>query len=288
MAVMAVAVPFAALAVASPALATPKGPYAVFSQCPLKTPGNLLCLYGQTTSGEFTIGTTTVPINKTITLQGGAAPTGGENEYYLLPAANGESLSKTELKVPGGLLDLVNCTEITNFFERVACEIVFENGTTGVTATTEIVANRSNPAILNFGHLASGEGTALALPVRVHLNNPLLGSGCYIGSESNPVELHLITGTTSPPGPPAPNKPITGKTGIEEDEEEVLVLHENSLVDNTFTAPGAEGCGGVFSFLVDPLLDAKLKLPAGAGYNTAALDGTLKVTTEEDVLNSEK
>jgi hypothetical protein len=281
-------VPLAALGVASPALASPKGPYAVFKECPLKTPGNELCLFGQTTSGEFTIGTTTVPINKTITLQGGATPTGGENEYFLLPAANGESLSKTELKVPGGLLDLVNCTEISNFFERIACEIVFENGTTGVTATTELVANRSNPAILNIGHLLSTEGTAFTLPVRVHLNNSLLGSACYIGSESNPVELHLITGTTAPPGPPAPNKPITGKVGKEETEEQVLVLRENSLVDNTFTAPGAEGCGGIFSFLIDPILDAKLKLPAKAGYNTAILNGTLKVTTEEDVLNSEK
>jgi len=286
-AVVALMVPLTALAVASPALASPKGPYAVFKDCPLKTPGNELCLFGQTTSGKFTIGTTTVPINKTITLQGGAAPTGGENEYFLLPAADGNTLSKTELNVPGGLLGLVNCPEISNFFERIACELVFENGATGVTATTEIAASKTNPAILNIGHLIGANETALQLPVKVKLNNPLLGSGCYIGSESSPVELHLTTGTTSPPGPPSPNKPITGKVGEESAEEEILVLTKNSLVDNTFTAPGAEGCGGLFSFILDPILDAKLKLPAASGYNTAILEGTLKVSSEEAVIKSE-
>jgi hypothetical protein len=58
----------------------------------------------------------------TITLQGGAIPTGGTNpnEYFLLPAKNGESLSKTELNVPGGLLNIVNCEEISNFIEPIA------------------------------------------------------------------------------------------------------------------------------------------------------------------------
>ena len=49
----------------------------------------------------------------TITLQGGAIPTGGTNpnEYFLLPAKNGESLSKTELNVPGSMLNSVSCKE---------------------------------------------------------------------------------------------------------------------------------------------------------------------------------
>ncbi len=281
---LALMVPLTVLGAASPAVAAPKGPYAVFSDCPLKTPGNALCIYGQTTSGEFTIGNTTVPINKTITLQGGGIPTGVENEYFLAPAADGNSLSKTELKVPGGLLNLIKCTEISNFFERVACELVFENGTTGVTATTEIVATKTNPAVLNLTKLFTGEVAALSLPVRVHLNNSLLGSGCYIGSASSPVQLHLITGTTSPP---PPNKPITGSLGTLGSEEEVLILTGNSLVDNSFSAPAAEGCGGLFSFLIDPILDAKIGLPSKAGHNTAILSGTLKTASEEAVKGSE-
>jgi len=282
----------AALAVASPAFATPKGPYAVFAQCPTGVPGVTVCQYAQTTSGEFSIGKTKVPINKTITLQGGAIPNPAEEgSFFLFPAKNGESLSKTELNVPGGLLGIINCEEIKGegFFEkaaRAACKAVFENKTTGVTATTELVANEHNPAILNLLNLLGEHGSALTLPVRVHLKNPLLGNSCYVGSESSPIQLHLTTGTTSPP---PPNKPIKGNRGTFETEEEVIVINENSLVDNAFSAPAAEGCGE-FLFVkgyLDSLVDSKLGLPSAAGNNTAILTGTLKSATAEAVVKSE-
>jgi hypothetical protein len=281
---------------ASTALAAPKGIFAIFAQCPTSTPGDALCQYGQATSGELAIGSTRVPIDKTITLQGGAVPTGSSNpnEYFLLPAMNGESLSKTELNVPGGLLNFVNCQEMKgNGFreklERGTCKAFFDSRLTGLTATTEVVANASNPAILNLATLVLEEGTAITLPVRVHLKNPLLGGHCYIGSESSPIQLHLTTGTTSPP---APNKPIKGKLGAAVEEEEkgdqLLAVTDNSLVDNSFSVPVAEGCGGFFSFLIDPIVDSKLGLPSAAGKNTAVLNGTLKTATSSAVVASEK
>jgi hypothetical protein len=285
----------AAFAVASPAFAEPKGIFKVFNQCPTSTPGVALCQFGQTTSGEFSIGKTKVPINQTITIQGGGIPIPGQlNRYFLVPAKNGESLSKTELNVPGGLLNLINCEEIKGngileIIERGTCKAIFENKTTGVTATTELVATETNPAILDIGALIEGEGTALTFPVRVHLKNPLLGESCYIGSTSSPIQLHLTTGTTNPP---LPNKPITGKPGnakaVEEKGRELTEITENSLVDNAFSAPVAEGCGGIFSFLIDPILDAKIGLPSTAGHNTAILNGTLKSATTEEVIASEK
>jgi len=298
---MAVMVPLVSLAAASPAMAQPKGIFSIFANCPLGTikalgvpPGDALCQDGLTTSGEFAIGSTKVPISKTLTLEGGAIPTGNEEEYFLLPGANGVSLSKTELNVPGGLLDLINCEEIKGEkllekLERGTCKAIFENKTTGVTATTEVVANEHNPAILNTANLSFGEGTAITLPVRVHLKNPLLGSGCYIGSESSPIELHLTTGTTSPN---PPNKPIKGKVGKESNEKEfghfLLKLKENSLVDNAFSVPTAEGCGELLSFIIDPIVDSKLKLPSADGNNTAILNGELNTATAEAVEASEK
>jgi hypothetical protein len=289
---LAVAAPIAMVGAAAPALATPKGPYAVFAQCPTGTPGVELCTYAQTTSGEFVVGNTKVPINKTITLQGGAIPDPAEvNAFFLVPAKNGESLSKTELNVPGGLLNIINCEEIkgNGFFEtaaRNACKAIFENGTTGVTATTELVANEHNPAIFNLGNIFAESGTTLTLPVRVHLKNPLLGNHCYIGSESHPIQLHLTTGTTSPP---PPNKPIKGNRGTFAEEEEVLVINNNSLVDNAFPAPEAEGCGE-FLFVngfLDSIVNGKIGLPAAAGHNTAILTGTLRAATAEAVVKSE-
>ena len=289
--VMALAAPLAAMAFASSALAAPKGIFSVFSDCPAKTPGVALCTFAQTKSGEFTIGKTTVPINKTITLQGGAVWTGNEEnfkEYFLIPATDGNSLSKTELNVPGGLLNLVNCTEIKGEglfekLERGSCKAIFENGTTGVTATTELVANTKNPAILNLVALSQEEGTALTLPVRVHLKNPLLGEECYIGSESTPIQLKLTTGKSGT---------LKGSRGeaetLEEKEQVALRLFQNKLVDNTFSAPVAQGCGGFFSFLIDPILDSKIGLPSASGKNKVIMEGELKAATPEAVIASEK
>jgi hypothetical protein len=309
-AALAVIAPVASLATASSAMAAPKGIFSIFSNCPLASfkalgipPGSALCTFNTTSGGELAIGATKVPINsgvnagKTLTLEGGAIPTGNpenEVEYFALPGANGESLSKTELNVPGGLADIVNCEEIKGngwweVLERAACKAFFENKVTGVTAVTEVVANTTNPVILNEFALNVEKGTALTLPVRVHLKNPLLGNSCYIGSEASPIQLHLTTGATSPK---SPNKSIHGKRGKLETEEEgelsALRISNNSLVDNSFSVPKAEGCGEFFSFLIDPIVDLKLKLPSEDGNNTAELNGTLNTATAEAVEASEK
>jgi hypothetical protein len=152
-----------------------------------------------------------------------------------------------------------------------------------------LVANASNPALLNLNSLLSETGTALTLPVRVHLSNPLLGSSCYIGSEAHPVQLKLTDGTTSPP---LPNKPIKGKFGTfvaeEEGEFVVAAIKENTLVDNSFSAPTVEGCGGIFSFLINPIVNSKIGLPSAAGHNTAILTGTTRTAAAEEVIASEK
>ena len=183
---------------------------------------------------------------------------------------------------------------IWEIVERGACRAIFDNKVTGVTATIEQVANATNPAILNMKALGLQENTAaITLPMRVHLKNPLLGNSCYIGSEASPIELHLTTGTTSPN---PPNKPISGKRGTPETLEETIGGHElemlriseNSLVDNAFSVPTAEGCGEFFSFIIAPLIDAKLKLPSEDGNNTAILDGPLNASNAEEVEANEK
>ena len=53
-------------------------------------------------------------------------------------------------------------------------EFFFEGKLLGVTATSELVANEHNPVIVNEFNATREEGTALTLPIRVHLKNPLL------------------------------------------------------------------------------------------------------------------
>jgi len=281
---------------ASPAMAAPKGEYAVFADCPTSNENVQGCLAAKTESGEITIGKQKVPIEKTQTLQGGFEeetpcnfPFSGKGECRLpfVAAADGNTLTKTAQNVPGGLLGLINCKEIKGegFFEKVerkTCEGIFENKFTGVTATTELAvpANQiglSESALLEPVLSEVFGIPALTLPVKIKLDNPLLGTACYIGSNTEPITLNLITGTTKPP---APNKAIKGKVGELSTRQEgrILVVKNNSLVDNSFAAPGATGCGGFFSFLIDPLINGKLGLPSTAGHNTAILNGTLEQT----------
>jgi len=269
------------LAVAAPAMAAPKGDFAVFAQCPLKNPAVNLCVFVQSSGGEFIIGNKTVPVNKTITLQGGSIVNEETGAETFVAAANGETLSKTPLAVPGGLLGIKAPTwwpkEAQEWFNKQINE-----GLTGVTATAELVGN---PGISRT-NLLFQEGVALSLPVRLHLNNAILGSGCFLGSKAHPVTFNLTTGTTSPP---APNKPITGVVGELEfkDEFQLVVIKGNKVVDNAFSAPGVEGCGGAFSFVVDPLVEALLGVPSPAGHNTAILEGSLQNATAEAVKHSE-
>jgi hypothetical protein len=284
----ALLVPCAALGVASPAQAAPRGIFAVFANCPRSIPGLELCLEGLTTGGAFTIGGTTLPISRAITMQGGTAPV-GSNEY-LVPPSGGEILSKAEQPIPGGLLGLVTCGAIGARVEREACSSIVARGATAVTAVTEVVSSESHPALFNaLAFLLQNGEPVLTLPVRVRLNNPFLGSGCHIGSVASPILLRLTDGVTSPP-PPA--KPITGRLGRFEEEVEnasMTVVYDDSLVDNAFSVPGAEGCGGRFSPLLDPLLDAKLGLPSRAGRNSAILNSSaLRLALVEDIARSEE
>ncbi len=282
--VAAVMVP---LAVASPAMATehhPTGPFAPFAECPLSNPHVTACIVASTTSGEFTVGKKTVPINKTITLQGGTIPNETTHEAEFVAAENGETLSKTALYVPGGLLG-IKPPEYLNKEQKEKFEEMVNKGLTGVTETTEL-AKPASAIKLSTDNLIFEEGVALQLPVKIKLGNVFLGSSCYVGSESNPVILNLTTGTTSPP---APNKPIKGSKGELDIEYEgaLVTLTGGSLVDNAFAAPEATGCGAPFSSLVDKLVDSVFGVPAASGLNTAILTGKLQEADAEAVKASE-
>lgn len=285
--VVALVVPTATLGLASPALASehhPTGPFAPFAECPLSDAAVELCTVANTTSGEFTVGSRTVPIKNTITLQGGAYENPETGELEFVAAENGETLSKTPQYVPGGLFNR-KPPESWPPEEKEKYEEMINKGLTGVTETTEL-AEPASAIKLSLGNLISEEGVALELPVKVKLDNFLLGNSCYVGSSSDPIVLKLTTGTTSPP---EPNKPIKGSAGEVEIKEggAIVTLAGGSLVDNSFAAPGASGCGGAFSYLVDPLVDSLLGVPSAAGHNTAILNGKLSAAVAEAVRNSE-
>ncbi len=259
----------------SSAMAEPKGEFAVFAKCPLTNPNVEACLVAKTGSGEIKIGKAEVPIVNTQTLQGGLHNLEPVGKEFI--DATSETLTKTSQKVPGGLLEFVKCNEIKGEFWpekelRKLCEKIFENSLTGVNATTELVGSVG----INEIALEVGEGTALDLPVRVKLENTLLGSECYIGSSSEPINLELTSGTSGK---------LTGFPGEigTKAEGKILVISKNKLVEEGFKAPGASGCG---YGLLDGIIDSKLGLPASTG-NTAVLNNTIEQANAEFVQESE-
>jgi hypothetical protein len=276
---LALAAAIAMLVLAAPALAESKE-LSVFKQCPTKNPSVNICVYIRSHGGEFIIGSKTVPINKTITLQGGTIVNEETGEETFVPAANGVTLSKTPLTVPGGLIGVTAPTWWPKFIQEWFNDLINE-GFVGVTATAELVENPS----ISRNNLIAENGVALSLPVRLHISNEILGGECYIGTKSNPVIFELTSGTTAPP---EPNKPISGTLGTLEftDENHIATIKGDKVVDNAFASPGTEGCGGAYALFVNPVVEDVLGVPAVAGHNTAILDNTLETANAITVKNA--
>ena len=256
------------------------GRWAAFNNCPSTNPSAFKCISSVTNGGKVVLGSKTVPIVNPVTLQGGLTEAeeneAGERFAHLIAATNGQTLTKTPQPVPGGLAGFVNCKEISNFLVRIGCEAIFENGLTGVNATLEL-AKPASEVVISQNNLVFEEGNALILPVKIHLENPLFGSGCYVGSNSAPLMWNLTTGETKPPAGTAPLHGIGGHIEFYE-ESQIAEVTGTSLVDNAWAAPHASGCGGpIVELIIDPIVDLSSGLPAAAGKNVAQLSS---VTTD--------
>lgn len=240
----------AAVALLAPAAqaATPKPGFTQFAGCPSKeeVPSVFLCIRSTIDGGNFKMGNKNVPITNPITLSGGLVET--ETFGHVVANAKG-GMSKSPQKVPGGVVGLTGLTWLLELLGSEALTLY---------ATTEIAGGpQLNPAF------------ELKLPIKVHLENGVLGKNCYVGSVTNPIVLNLTNFTTSPP-PPA--SPITGVfPALSEDANGIITQTNGEYVDNAFSAPGASGCVlTLFGFIpisINGLVNSSSGLPAAAGTN---------------------
>jgi len=254
----------------------PKGRFAKFEDCPLARQKVVNCLYSVTTGGRFTIGRGTVQLTNPVTIQGGFAGAGSKIEFF--GAEHGETISKAPQPVPGAFAGVVAPSSWPGWLQDGFNEGI-ENGQGDVTATLEL-AGPPTSIELNTENLIFKSGTALGLPVKIKLESPLLGSNCYIGSDERPVQLDLTTGKSGSveggTGKPSRNAQSTWST-----------FSGGRLVSNTFSTPAVQGCGGIFSFFFDPLVDLLLGTPASSGQNTAVLEGDFHAAASSAVRASE-
>lgn len=273
------------LALAPLAQAKLVGEFTKFQYCPYKTAGVTRCLYSVTNGGEVVLGNKKVPIEKEVVIQGGYGQPNFEegNPEFLFSkfyaATNGITLSKAPQNVPGGLAGIVP-DEKSSFLVKALIKFFFENKLTGVTSTLELAKSATDIRI-SENHLAEGEGIALKMPVKVHLENPFLGKSCFVGSSTTPINFELTSGVSGS---------LTGKVGEVEflEEARILKIKNNELVDNKWAAPVASGCGGIISFLVNPIINGQIGLPATSGKNAAILKNTVMTTTADAVLTNDE
>jgi hypothetical protein len=278
------AVALAALGLTGTAQAKLVGNFTKFAQCPYTNVLVKKCLYSTTKSGEVVLGKKKVPITNPVILQGGAGKQ-VEGTAPFFGATNGITLSKAPQNVPGGLLGIVPDAS-SPFLVKLLIKFFLENSLTGVNSTLEL-AKPATDITVSENNLAAEEGTALKMPVKVHLENPFLGKNCFVGSSTSPITWNLTTGKTAPP---APNKSIAGKAGFIEflEEGSIAFIKEATLVDNAWSAPTATGCGGILSFLVTPIINAQLGSTA-AGNNTAILNNEIYIAAAAAVrINNEE
>lgn len=233
-----------------------------FSGCPTPEEKSLIfCITSEVTGGHLQTGSKTVPIENPLTLSGGT-----NIEFEEFTAGPEGGLSETKQKVPGGVIGLTGLTWLLEFFGSDALTLY---------AVTELAGP---PTGFSIG--------SVTLPIKVHLINTagILGNNCYIGSDEEPIVLHLTTGTTSPP---PPNEPITGQFPEISESEGIAYLKNGTYVDNSFAAPGANGCVlKLFGFIpisLNGFVNEQSGLPSPAGTNESVQDFNIEISAQETV-----
>jgi hypothetical protein len=242
------------------------GDWAPANRCPVDDPAMLAadghvdvagCLGETSLNGSMRIGGLTVA-TKSSNHQFGLVYNEEIQQGTVIPPTDGVLLEEP-VQLPGGLRELM-CPSSSAHAAWKICRHSHGGKWNGradvVTWTTE---SAGTPYDFNLlAGLIPGV-PFLTVPVKIHLQNKLLGDHCYIGSDAEPIVFQPMNLT--PPtaetlffdtdGTPDPN-------GVLEDFQ-VLV----SQGATSFAVPAVTGCGTKDSY--DEAIDGKIGLPSPAG-----------------------
>jgi len=249
------------------------GHWAPFDRCPVDAPEVLaadgaelaaLCLASSSASGTMTIGKKTVPTAGT-DLQIGLL---GDGNDYTSVSPEGAGIRAEPVVVPGGLLNLMCPSDIPVL--TTLCEKAADSRLNRVVATVE-PAGTPTDFSLTAG-LSVGQ-PIITLPVKIRLDNILLGGNCYIGSDEDPILLR-------PRNTAQPTLELVRYAPDGTDQVDGvmsnIVLSGADQADDSFSVPKANGCG-LFGAL-DWAVNAQLGLPSPEGANSLVLDSASTVT----------
>jgi NHL repeat len=229
------------------------GAWAPHNRCPVDDPAMLntdgvnflaLCLASNSTHGSIKIGN--LP----------SAPTGNTNLQAGVVIQESD-FTFSVVSPPAGAL--------------VADPVEIQNTPVGtVTAVTQSAGTPTDFDL--FAGISTGQ-PIITLPMKIHLQNPNLGPSCFIGSDQDPIVVHpentdlsdaISVGgffTFDPNGVPDPAGPLTA-----------LQITGSVQGDDTFSVPGATGCGPNGDGSLDALVNAVVGLPSASGNNHLVLN----------------
>jgi hypothetical protein len=247
---------------------TLNGIWGPFTRCPVDSPSMLAadgvssdpaCLANSSPSGSIKLGNSTQTTGAS-NLQLGATIDDATGEFSLVSPPGG-ALVAEPVNVEGGVLGLMCPSDIP--LVTAICDGLVGSPLNAVTATVEPAGEPSN--FSRAAALQQGQ-PIITLPVKVHLENPVLGPNCYIGSNSDPIVLRPenttrptlasaigdLDGTPNPPGRLA------------------RLTSSATQGDDTFAVPAARGCG--LLGVLDPAVNAQQGLPSPSGNNYLVLN----------------
>jgi hypothetical protein len=233
------------------------GAWAPFSRCPVDDPTMLatqgfnvstgtgtigLCLSASSTHGSIAIGKLTTTTGNT-NLQIGLVGSNGLGGFTVVPPSAGSLVA-----------DPVQLTATP---------------VGPVTAVTESAGTPSNFCLFCG---ISADQPIITIPIKIHLENPVLGPSCTIGSDQNPILLN-------PQNTDLSNAKSVGaffsfdSNGVPDSTpgpDGALLISGLVQADDTFAVPGATGCGPHGS--LDGVVDGVAGVPSPSGSNHLVLD----------------
>jgi hypothetical protein len=262
----------AAGASAASASGTPtlNGDWAPFNRCPVTNSAMIgadgvktidVCVSSDSPVSSVKLGSTTL--------------TGGDNNIqfglvgtfssgFKVVSPPGGAISAAPVSIPGGLLGLM-CPSSLPVISAICAEVT-NSPLNAVTATIE---SAGSPSHFNFTAGITKGIPIMSVPIKIQLSNPILGTDCFIGTNSDPIVLrpeNLVQ--------PKVKTEFFKGNGTPDTSGPMYSIYDTGGTqgDSTFAVPGASGCGGLLSLLIDPIVNLKEGLPSASGSNNLVLE----------------
>lgn len=263
----AVLMPLSAASASVQSSVTLNGDWAPFNRCPVDNTAMLqadganqapLCVASSSPAGTIKIGNM-APSTSRSDLQFGLIS--GSAGFTIIPPRQ-SAVQSAPVRQPGGLSGMI-CPSSKPPARQLCKTLAHDRQLNKVTAT---LMSAGAPSNFNLAAGLSSGIPIVTLPVKIHLQNALLGQNCYIGTNANPIVLHPENATN----PVVQSESFDGN-GTPDSTGVMFAIFSNggTQQDTSFSVPGATGCGPARTF--NALINQKAGLPSPSGQNSLVL-----------------